>query len=399
MKIMYIINNVNIGGATDALVYLLQHTDNVCKKVFCKNNYLSKNKIDDIKIQIGNGLSIYNIFLVENYDLIHWFKADSSILFDELCEEMKRKNRILPVITTVCQYPREFRLKLTPNEIQYSQKIVFIDKHAYNCDYNKYIPNENKRMIYFGIYYNEIQLQKYNTEKAINSQTEIIFGRGSSLNKCHRKIIDWFNAINISNKKFCIVGIGENAEWLKKEIQKYNLENTIEIVPHLSFDKWLDKVNTFDVFLYQIPLDSYSSIDGTMQAAMLLGKPVVYYGSESPKELLVHGESGFIATNKEEFIHYATLLASNQKLRTQMGNKAKERILTEFNWHITVEKYNKLYAQVITSKLSKTVLTGKFITNYNISKYTYALRLNFVNLFPKEARKKLKRKVLNFLGK
>jgi len=141
MRILYVINNINIGGATDALLYIVQNCTTNSRKIICRNNYLQ-----NIEIVEGSGKLIYNTFIAESYDLIHYFKAESSVLFDELCEEMKRKNRILPIITTVCQYPREFKLRLTPNEIQYNQQIVFIDKHAYNCEYNKHIPTERKTM-------------------------------------------------------------------------------------------------------------------------------------------------------------------------------------------------------------------------------------------------------------
>jgi len=132
---MYIINHVNIGGATDALLYIMQRSDNVSTKFFCRNNYLPKNRIDDLEIQIETGDSLYNLFITESYDLIHWFKVESSVLFDEHCGKIKRKNRLLPIITTVCQYPRKFKLRLTPNEIHYNQHF-FIDKHVYNCVYN-----------------------------------------------------------------------------------------------------------------------------------------------------------------------------------------------------------------------------------------------------------------------
>lgn len=399
MKIMYIINNINIGGATDALIYILKQTDNVSKKVFCKNNYLNINSIDDIEIQTKTGASLFEIFKTENYDLIHFFKAESSILFNELCAEMKKKNKLLPIITTVCQYPREYRLRLTPNEIKYNQQVIFIDKHAFDCIYNKYIPQNRKSMIYFGIYFENTQIQRYSTDNVNDTKSEITFGRGSSLNKCHPLIIDWFNEIDIPSKKFIIAGIGDKVDWLKKEINNYKLENKIELIPHLPFEKWLEKVKSFDIFLYQIPLNSYSSIDGTMQAAMLLKKPVVYYGSEPPKELLEHGVSGFIANSKEEFIHYATLLASNTKMRIQMGEEAQKRILNDFNWQGTVTKYNQIYEQFATSMTSKTEITLKFKFEHGYAKLIYIVRSNLVNMFPKEGRKKFKRTILNLLKK
>lgn len=398
MKILYIINNLNIGGATDALICILQNCSCNSRRIICKNNYLSNVDNLNINVEEGNGRLVFDTFIQDEYDLIHWFRAESALLFEELCMEMIVQKRVLPIVTTVCQYPREFRLRLTPNEIKYNQCIVFIDKHAYACKFNKSILNDRKQMIYFGIHYDENLFTRYNKLSTISDSVDVRFGRGSSLNKCPKNMIAWFSKINVSQKQFCIVGVGDEPEWLKKEITKYKLETNVEIIPHLNFEDWLLKVSSFDVFLYQIPLNSYSSIDGTMQAAMLFSKPIVYYGSEPPKELIEHGVSGFIANNKREFIHYATLLGTNTELRQRMGQKANERIISKFDWKVTVENYTTLYQKVLSEEPTESLLTFQYLFSYNIAKTLYQIRFNFVNIFPEKERKELKRKIFNLFG-
>lgn len=398
MKILYIINNLNIGGATDALICILKNSTYDSRKIICKNNYLADISNLDIEVEEGNGRLVFDTFIQAEYDLIHWFRAESALLFEELCMEMVAQKRILSIVTTVCQYPREFRLRLTPNEIKYNQCIVFIDKHAYACKFNKSILNDRKQMIYFGIHYDENLYTRYNKLSPIGENVDVKFGRGSSLNKCPKDMIAWFSKINVPQKKFCVVGVGDKPGWLKKEITKYKLETNVEIIPHLNFDEWLLKVSSFDIFLYQIPLNSYSSIDGTMQAAMLLSKPIVYYGSESPKELIEHGVSGFIANNKREFIHYATLLATDTELRLQIGQKANERLISEFNWKVTVENYRTLYQKVLSLEPTKSVLSFQYVFLYNLARIIYLIRFNLVSLFPKKKRKEFKCVILNLLG-
>jgi glycosyltransferase involved in cell wall biosynthesis len=395
MKILYVINNLNIGGATDALICILKNSTCDSRKIICKNNYLADVSNLNIEVEEGDGRLVFDTFVKAEYDLIHWFRAESALLFEELCMEIVAQKRILPIITTVCQYPRDFRLRLTPNEIKYNQCIVFIDKHAYACKFNKSILNDRKQMIYFGIHYDENLYTKYNKLSLIGENVDVKFGRGSSLNKCPKNMIAWFSKINVLQKQFCVVGVGDKPEWLNKEILKHKLETSVEIIPHLNFDEWLLKVSSFDIFLYQIPLNSYSSIDGTMQAAMLFSKPIVYYGSESPKELIEHGVSGFIANNKREFIHYATLLATDTELRLQIGQKANERLISEFNWKVTVENYKTLYQKVLSLEPTKSLLSFQYVFLYNIARIIYLIRFNLVSLFPEKKRKEFKRVILN----
>ena len=96
-------------------------------------------------------------------------------------------------------------------------------------------------------------------------------------------MIDIFDRISISNKIFCIVGIPKGDNWVRRKAKG---RNDIIIYDLLPYEEWLKVCATFDVCLYQIPVDSHASIDANLGLAMLMNKPVVYYGSEAPKERL-----------------------------------------------------------------------------------------------------------------
>jgi glycosyltransferase involved in cell wall biosynthesis len=397
IKILYLIENINIGGASDALFFLASEfkPEGILINVYCKNNNLEVSRYNDIQINVVNGKELLHIFLSQKYDLIHWFKADGVSVFYELITELKRINKQFPIVTTVCQFQRGFTLRLTPYELKYSQKIIFIDNTAYLYSGNRYIDQNKKLMIYFGLYYKEHEINEIINYRN-NSESQVIFGRGSSANKCHIEMVEWFNKIPIENKRFKIVGIGKSHKWILNEISKYQLENVIEIIPHLNNNEWLTVLNSFDIFLYQLPLNAYSSIDGTMQAAMLLGKPIVFFGPESPKELIIHGESGFVANNKFEFVKYALLLANNAELRMKIGQNAKKRLHEQFSWQNTLSGYKSVYNCVIDFETQLNKLPISFYLNYYVTKVLYFVRYKTMKLFPKTIKNNIKSKIRQF---
>lgn len=341
MKILYVIDLYQQeGGASRAMCRLsraIAGQDNNETSVFCRN-VLSGDTLCE-NIIIGNGKALLDYYLNNQFQLIHWFKSSRLKIFKELCTELENRKLFIPIITTVCQKPSYRDLLLSPLEIKYSSKIVFIDKASYNdkiCARFK-----NKEFIYLGSPYCDVKNSSY-----IRRSETIIFGRGSSMNKWPKSMIENFDKIQIENKEFHIVGaVGQN-NWLQRYIKKNN-RNDIQVYPQLPYEEWINKLIDFDVFLYQLPLDTYSSIDGTMQQAMLQEKPIVYYGPDAPKELLEHGLSGFIATNESEIRIYAELLGKDEQLRNTMGAEARKRILKFFSYDNTLDSYIELYKSVV----------------------------------------------------
>ena len=376
-KILYVIDIFNIGGATDYLLFLAsEFSSNQVINIACnKNLRINYSKTTENNINVFNSEELFDFYSTNKFEQIHWFKSQSTGFFDEFCKEMNKHKVFIPIIITVCQSPKKFEYRITPNEVKYCRFIVFIDNNSFSCKSNKHIHEFQKTMIYFGTKWPE------KSEFLNNEKDYILFGRGSSLNKCHRNLVEWYNSIDCDNKKFCIAGIPENTEWINNEIKKYNLTESIRIVSHLPINEWYNLVNSFDVFLYQIPLNSYSSIDGTLQAAMFFSKPIVYYGPESPKELIVHGKSGFIAKNKDEFISYATTLASNKDLRLKVGSEGRKQLLENFSWSGTVNKYSHLYNEIDIFSLNPIKPATIYTLQYKFSEILYQIKLFIFSIY------------------
>ena len=309
-------------------------------EIICGNKVGDNNKIP---VKVIPAQDVYRYLIDNSIDLIHYFKATGRHYFANVISYLQKDDlKKISIITTVCQKPSFFGLELSPKEIINSKTIVFIDKAAYNDKFYDFIDLSHKKIIYFGHSKEHIDLINsiYNNKLKNTKTNNVIFGRGSSLNKCHKKFIKTFERIKEEKKSLIFVGGKYLPKWIEKAISSHS--NTIWI-PALSYDKWLEKCSSFDVFLYQLPTNAYSSIDGTLGDAMLLGIPPILYGPEAIKERIHHVENGYIANSLEEIVHYANILASNKELRKVMGDNARNSTLKEFSLDNTIGEYKLLY--------------------------------------------------------
>lgn len=348
-KIIFCIETFNVrGGATIALMSLIKNNPEIkdyiiyCSKIF-RNEKSLKNKV-----VVGQGGDILAFFKEHSFDLIHWFKADGNFLFADLIEKIREYELDIPILTTICQKPSYKSLLLSPYEMRYSKHLVFIDKTAYNDVKFQFIPNTKKSRIYFGFGPELLEIIDRVREKTPHVKTnEIIFGRGSSLNKCPKDMFDIFDRID-NPKSFIIVGGGKK-QWIIRKINRRKTYN-IKLIDNLKYEEWIKILNSFDVFLYYLPMKAYSSIDGTLGEAMLMQKPIVYYGPEAPKERLINDYNSLIATSKEELPALCNILAKNEKMRLRLGIKARQTILEKFGIEATINAYNSLYSNVLKEK-------------------------------------------------
>lgn len=342
MKVLFLIQNYSIIDGTSMVLYeYIEENEEIDNyKIICRRykdkqtaiNLVSVNSFKELEQEIESG----------NYCIIHYFKTHGYDLFDWTIKILKKLNMSVPIITTICQKPSYKGLLLSPKEIRLSNVLVFIDKASFYDKLYPFIPIEKKRLNYFGRQQSNIELTKEILSRRSKNAKYIIIGRGSSLNKCPRDIIEIYNKIRIPYKKLVIVGITSNS-WLHK--LTLNREDIV-LIPPVSYNEWLEICNTFDVFWYYIPKTSHSSIDGTLGDAMLLEKPVVYMGSEAPKERFSEGD-GCVAESEGEMLNYLEVLGSDDKLRYDIGKKARNRIIDMFSLKTTITNYNHYYREIV----------------------------------------------------
>jgi glycosyltransferase involved in cell wall biosynthesis len=345
MRILFLISYYKVGDGASAGLYSLISGDpkmtdylvlsrwNICSQKGLKIKRVST--VDEIVETLKNG----------NFDLIHYFKASFSNLFELVIHAMRSLHLDIPILATVCQRPSYPNLLLSPFEIRYTSHFIFIDKTSYNDPLIRFIPAERKTMIYCAG--NKSQKITEGIEPKKNINGVIIYGRGSSFSKCPRNMFEVFDKIEIPNKRFCVVGIPEGDNWVRREAAK---RSNVYVYPLLPYNEWFELCKTFDVSLYQIPTDSHASLDANLGLPMLMQKPTVYYGSEAPKERLIHGVNAFIANTYDEIVKYATILGKDSDLRRKMGQAARQTNLEMFSFQKRLDEHYKIYELLLRER-------------------------------------------------
>lgn len=383
MKVLYLIRTYKTtDGSSMALHRLITNNPQLTDYIILCRRIISKQ--EDLNIQtVDSWKDIEKIVSNNRFDVIHYFKNYGFEMFNWTIKALLKQRLNIPVVTTVCQRPSYPGLLLSPNEIKYSKKIVFIDKTAFSDPLLRFLGSKHKQLIYFGVTPDVIS----KTEKILNSppkkspEDPIIFGRGSTLNKCPSNIIEIFDKIKVKNKKFIIAGIPENS-WLEPLVKN---RTDIELIPPTSFEKWLEICNTFDIFLYHLPMDCHSSIDGTLGNAMILKKAVAYLGPEAPKERFSHNKNALVANNEDELITYATELGNNPQLRQKIGEEARKSTINDFTIESCVKKYNELYLSLSQKCSTPIMIPFKYHTAFIKSCWVRIIKSKLAGSFIEKA--------------
>ena len=375
MNILYLFAFYRIGDGGSSAVRAIYLAD----KGFAENQLIVCKRIvsseGDMNMVEDSDIETVRDFLSKGNLIIHYIRSNQSNI-------LNRVNRLakmhIPTITTVCQSPSYKRLMLSPYEIRKTNHFVFIDKASHNDPFISFIIKQHTSQMYL--------ISKKGYESRIKETADlikleddknnaIIFGRGTTISKCPRDMFDVFDNINIVNKHFLIIGIPEGDNWVRKEAAK---RNNVTVLPLLSYNKWVEKCLSMDIVLYELPVNNYASIDANLGLAMLLQKPVVYYGPDAPKERLHHLVNGYIANSPKEISQYAKKLADNPDLRRKIGEEARRSTISFMEENCFDDRMHSLY-----HSLNLVTLSQKVPLSYSIKYLRYCYKDILRNIFNK----------------
>lgn len=349
MKLLFIIRRFALlDGSTQVLLRFIRSNNEIKECVIaCR---FAVDRPDDIEVREVSSPREMALLLQEgHYDIINYYKTSGYDLFDWTLDAMRKLRLRVPVITTVCQRPSYPTLLLSARELKESDKIIFIDHTALADPLLGFLPSDRKACIYFGYDRHTAELTASLAGEFSPDSGKVVFGRGSTPSKVPADAFDIFDRIKVAGKRFVVVGIPADSDVAKAA----EGHEGVQTVPPLPYDKWLAMCASFDIFLYYIPANCHSSIDGTLGAAMLLEKPVVYCGPGAPAERLNHGVNGFVANNADEIVEYCERLASDPELRKKMGKAARESTVRDFSIDASVKAYNALFREMTGGEAGK----------------------------------------------
>jgi glycosyltransferase involved in cell wall biosynthesis len=189
-------------------------------------------------------------------------------------------------------------------------------------------------------------------EKLKNKNSEIILGTVGRLyyQKDPLTLIKSFKIINdkFPNTKLIIVGDGPLESVCIKLIRELGLENKIELAGYQKNSK--SYYEKFDIFILS---SHYEGLPYALLEAMVMGIPSVGTDVVGIKDLIVHGETGYLAEERDYqgLAKVVIGLLENPALLSAFSENAKRITNANFNFNDGIKEYEEFY----TSQTLRTV--------------------------------------------
>lgn len=255
----------------------------------------------------------------------------------------------LPTITTVhlCIQDKQLNsyknilqrlyhnLWITPIErknINNAKQVTTVSKYT-QIQVEKFFNLKKTICIYNGINTN-IFLNKKNKIK--NEKFTILFASTNSI----RKGFDLLP--NIMNK----LGTDFELLYISKD-KKNNLPQNMKHIPYINEKKDLsDLLNRVDALIFPSRLEGFGLI---VAEAMACELPVVAANTSALPELITNNQTGFLCQldEVEEFTKIIKSLKENPNIYKSIGKNSREEIKLNFSFDSMVDKYLKLYENIL----------------------------------------------------
>lgn len=147
--------------------------------------------------------------------------------------------------------------------------------------------------------------------------------------------------------QFVLVGDGPERPQIEKAIHTHRLKTRFHLpgvtdTPELWYAM-------FDLVLMTSLTEAFPL---TLIEAMACGLPVVATDVAGIPDIVVHGETGFLAPPDkiEQLADYVVRLAQDAELRQRMGTAGRQRALAEFDVNVMVERYARLFEELASTR-------------------------------------------------
>jgi glycosyltransferase involved in cell wall biosynthesis len=175
--------------------------------------------------------------------------------------------------------------------------------------------------------------QKDNREELFEVEKDvltILFVGRLSEEKGINDIIEIGQNLDENQTKYKLIFIGEGPAYLKI---KDALPNA-KIIDWQSKEVLASMYSSADILLLPSKFDTFSCV---VLEALSCGLPVIAYNSKGPKDIIVHGECGYLATGKKEMYQYLLEYSSNLEIKSSFKKNAVLRS-KEYNKKIIMQK-------------------------------------------------------------
>lgn len=368
-NILYIIDDLDIGGTEQQLYELIKNIDKSrFKPVVCVINKMGivARRIEKLGIKVlfkkkrfkfDFLIIFYIIHVIRRYniDIVQTFLFTSNT-WARIAAILADTKYIISSERNVDVWKKNFHFFIDKILSCFTDAVIvnasaikdFIIRNKAIC--SKY-PINRIFVIWNGSTIERLETQQ--DDLSINFPQKLIVGTVGRLERAkgHINIIKCAQQMEKYNCIFVIVGDGSLKEYLKNEIKKKQLLRTVFITGQSKFPiEWLKKM---DIFI--LP-SLWEGCPNAIIEAMMVGLPIIASDVGGIKEM-VDNKSGFLipANDVNSLVKKLTILIENEKLRKSMGNHAQKRALQLFDISKMVSIYENTYTEIIKGGINNNI--------------------------------------------
>jgi glycosyltransferase involved in cell wall biosynthesis len=310
---------------------------------------MSKYAEDDLRERIHALIPLSRMIRNQNFDIIHAAFGANSATAAMLLSKLTN----IPFTFESHALDLFVSFRFAEEKLQRAHKVFTISHYNKRYLINKYKCPESKIII------KRVPFSK----EYCDTLTEIQKDQNLIVSVCRlhpikglKYAIEAFDIVQKNNNKlrYFIIGDGELKQTLEEKVHKLGLIKKITFTGDVPNHEALTYIKKASIFL----LPSVISLDGdrdgiptSLIESMYLQTPVISSSISGIPELIKDGHNGFLTQpkNVNEIALKLQTLLSNAPLRIQMGKKAKDTIMDEFDLDRNIQKLIDVWTLLVSS--------------------------------------------------
>lgn len=193
------------------------------------------------------------------------------------------------------------------------------------------------------------------------SDRNILIGTVKALEPVYR-ICDLIEAVGVLRQKLIqsgeealadkisvkIYGDGSLKEDLEKQIERSHLKETVFLQGKIPNTQVPEALSEMDIFC---AVSEEESFGVAVVEAMAMRRPVVVTDAEGFREVVVHGQNGFICKKRDpdSIADALEILVKDEKMRRAFGDAGQKRAVELYDWEKNVDTMELLYQELARS--------------------------------------------------
>ncbi len=362
IKICYVIGQLDKGGAEKQLFQLINNLDRTkfeCYVICLDKGGFWADKIRNINVELfelerkksfdfSRLKVLHSLIKKIKPEIVHTYLSSANS-YGRIASILNRTPIIIASERSLYEYGKDKTLLslLTDKLLSlFSTAVICNSNKASQNLVNKYKYNPAKVFII----HNGIDAEIYHSA-ALENQSEIVIGTVGNLNKQknHEMFLQVAKGVIQKTRnesiKFKIVGDGPLKEKLVEIADQIGITNNIEFTGLRNDIP--DQLSQLSIFL----MTSFrEGLSNSIMEAMAAEKPVIVTDVGGTKELIVHGETGYLVKSDDakSMIFYIEQLLNNKKKLLQFGKSGYSLINRKFSVTKLIDETTMIYNRLIT---------------------------------------------------